>query len=124
MKKLLAVVMSLIGAFLWLFGTFAVSIVVLGERRILQWLVGGVIVAGFGAAILWSGRVVNRSVATKTLLVGIVFGVLAVFVIAVQGSRELVEHLEFVFVGVVTGLFLWALKSRWKNKKDPTSIGS
>jgi hypothetical protein len=39
--------------------------------------------------------------------------------ILVYGSKDLVEHLEFVFLGVVTGVFLWVWRFSLKNKKDP-----
>lgn len=111
-------VITLTGSALWLIGTYFLSFVVIEERRILSQFIGSVAIAGFGAAILLYGRNVNRTLAFNSLSVSFLLAALALLMILVYGSKNLVEHLEFVFLGVVTGLFMWLWKASLKNKKD------
>jgi hypothetical protein len=131
MRKFTSVVITLTRSVLWLVGTYFASFVVFGEDRGLQQFVWGVAIAGFGALILWYGRAVNRAAAVYILLLGVLLGAISVVLIFVPDpNAELasrfhlsltyspfVEHLEFVFVGVVTGVFLWVWRASWKNKK-------
>jgi drug/metabolite transporter (DMT)-like permease len=118
MRKFVSVVITLTGSALWLIGTYFLSFVVFGERRVLRGFIGSVAIAGFGAAILVYGRAVNRSLAFNSLSVAFLLAALALVMILVYGSKDLTEHLEFVFVGVVTGVFLWVWKVSLKNKKE------
>ena len=124
MRKFASIVITLISSALWLIGTYFVSFVVFGEGRGLQQFIGGVIIAGFGAMILWYGSAINRAAAVYVLSLVVLLAVLAIVSIVVHGSKNLVENLEFVFVGVVTALLLWAWRVSWKREKNPPSIGS
>src|SRR5271165_5347000 len=97
-RRIASAVITLTGSLLWLIGTYLASFVVLGESRRFVVFVVGAIVAGFGAAILWSGRAVNRAAAVYLLLIWIFLGVLSIVLIMIYGSQNLVEHLELVFV--------------------------
>jgi drug/metabolite transporter (DMT)-like permease len=119
MRKFASVVITLTGSALWLIGTYFLSFVVFGERRLLPQFIGSVAIAGLGAAILLFGRNVNRPLAFNSLSVAFLLAALALVMMLVYGSKDLVEHLEFVFLGVATGVFLWVWRFSLKSKKDP-----